>query len=151
MKCGPCLGASTAPPRRPPEPPRVPRWTSSPHPGTMGCFTGTPYSRSTSSEAGESEGLDALSAVVETARGLITSLGQLNSYLQSPGSSRSRRLCSPAATISPVKPSPVKPAWSRTPALERALRRSGQSSLRAPPTREDAGKPADPHSRPARC
>ena len=54
-----------------------------PPPRHHGLLHRNPYSHSTSSGAGESEGLDALSAVVETERGLTTNLGQLNSYLQS--------------------------------------------------------------------
>lgn len=97
------------------------------------------YSSSTSSAAGESEGLNASSAVAETAPGLTAS-AKLKSYLQTPGSSRSRQ------RISPVLKGREPDAGTGVsfPPLRPELTQS-------PPTREDAGKPADLHSRPAHC
>lgn len=128
----------------------------------MGCFTGTPYSRSTSSEAGESEGLDALSAVVETARGLITSLGQLNSYLQS----ESRQQSLPAALLaggdnltsealtseagmepdaSPgARFAPLRPQLTQSPAHQRGCREAGGPSFTPRPLLREAPRPTCP-------
>lgn len=88
-----------------------------PPPGHHGMLHRNVYSSSTSSGAGESEGLNASSAVVETAPGLTTSLGQLSSYLQSPGSSGSRHLHSPAAARK-AGPGAGRRAWSQFPAAQ---------------------------------